>query len=224
MVIIVKDSLQTEGGRGVFAKENIDCFKYICSYTGTKKHSDELTALANSRNFLRKLTYVYSIIESEILDPTDDDGNILPEFTDTNGANLCEYAGIYINEPSVDQFPNCVFAVNSEKIEIWSVRNILEGEELLIFYGKGVYREYLLSQFLFGVSNFTLYFEHGQLSFVEIDSIRILVDNISGVSKELIFKQLPNHIKLIVEILFTCLDNLGFNKWKVQSEQLSSSE
>lgn len=72
--------------------------------------------------------------------------------------------GMFANEAGSGEAVNCAFAYNTNhaaavdwggesyySLELWSIRAIEEGEELLTFYGSGFHRDYLIDSTLLEV-------------------------------------------------------------------------
>lgn len=70
------------------------------------------------------------------LDPSDADGNILPEFAG--------HLALYINEPAPDQPLNATFVYDhpNQRYEAWLILPVAAGEEITVSYGRHYWREY----------------------------------------------------------------------------------
>lgn len=194
-------------------KKNMPCFTFCCFYNGTLRNGVELEEI-DFTILRKKLVYVYSLpydtgSNSLVLDPTSDiTGDILPEYIinqDTMSEseiekNLERFGGMYINEPGMNQYPNCSFANFSDNdVQIWTIREIKQGEELLIYYGSGFDRPYLLSQYLYDVSNLSLYFKNGcSIPSIEIAGISIELSLIKEKPICELVDELDKHAKKII--------------------------
>lgn len=88
-----------------------------------------------------------------MIDPTDDDGAILDEFS------LCK--GLYVNEPPPGQQVNACFALHHglQRVEVRLLRKVKADEEVFVFYGAGYPRDYLISKQCTGFASVALQIE-----------------------------------------------------------------
>ena len=153
-VVIRASSL---GGLGLFAGErDIAPREHLATYCGRLRHADALQHLPPAA-LLRKLEYLMSFPYSPtadhntawVLDATvDDDGS-----SDAIDVTFRECGALRVNEPPLDAHPNAAIAYNSARrtVEVWSTSAISAGHEVLLYYGQGYNRDYLISQHLYGI-------------------------------------------------------------------------
>lgn len=140
------------GMRGVFARHPItsnQCSLYMGAYPGVRVQLEEAyrKADAYAARFgvdrgtaaQRTIGYALSLRNHDpgyILDPTDDLGNLLPQFA--------SHLVCYINEPPPGCPAKAVFVYNQlhERYEIWLLHPVDEGEEIFIYYGSSYRRDY----------------------------------------------------------------------------------
>jgi hypothetical protein len=138
--------------RGVFSKRAIasnECSLFIGTYPGLKKSKEEnalkISRFASRHSFdeltaIRKLAkYSLSLKRIDpgyILDPTDDEGNLLQEFV--------PYQGVYLNEPPPGSLAKAAFVYNHprQRYEIWLLKAVERDEEVFQYYGKTYFRDY----------------------------------------------------------------------------------
>lgn len=138
--------------RGVFARRLItasECSLYMGAYPGYRmkkednalkvtryaaQHSvDHLTAVRQT------VVYTLSLRDHDpgyVLDPTDDNGNLLLEFI--------PYLVCYINEPPPGQPAKAAFVYNQprQRYEVWLLQAVEQDEEVFLYYGKHYVRDY----------------------------------------------------------------------------------
>ena len=119
------------------------------TYPGYRKKKEEIARKVanyvahNSVDYLtgvrKTVAYALSLREHDpgyVLDPTDDDGDLYPEFEN--------YLVGYINEPP-PKFPSkaaFVFNLPRQRYEVWLLKAIEKDEEVYLFYGKNYFRDY----------------------------------------------------------------------------------
>jgi hypothetical protein len=70
------------------------------------------------------------------LDPTNEEGDLLPEFT--------SFIVCYLNEPPPESLPKAAFVYNQprQRHEVWLLQAVEQGEEVYLYYGKYYLRDY----------------------------------------------------------------------------------
>ena len=224
---------------GLFVGESISPFSFLCCYEGYKRESFELESL-DSSILMKKLEYLFTIPSIQekdkiwILDPTSDEsGSLLSKYrisydciSDEDLQKLLmDFGGLYINEPGMDQVPNCCFVYNEsfDKVEIWSIKNIKKDEELLLFYGAGFDRFYLLSQYLYNITNLCIILKNqGNDVIIKINDISLSYSIHGKLGLQELLSELPDECTMILCELLPLLnskiqDNGGWNiKWESQ--------
>jgi hypothetical protein len=138
--------------RGVFARRRIaapECSLFIGVYPGHRKSRQEIRNKFTSYSdrhlvdehtaILRSCAYNLSLDRVDPgyrLDPTDEDGALLPEFT---ASVVC-----YINESPPGAAPQAAFVYNQPRLryEVWLLHAVERDEEIFLYYGKHYLREY----------------------------------------------------------------------------------
>jgi hypothetical protein len=138
--------------RGVFARRPIavsECSLFMGSYPGHRRSREESAlkvARYADRHSAEKLTaiqktgtYTLSLRDHDpghVLDPTDENGNLLPEFI--------PYLVSYINEPPPEFLPKAAFVYNQprQRYEVWLLQAVEQDEEVYLYYGKHYIRDY----------------------------------------------------------------------------------
>lgn len=127
--ILGKKNFPNKGGIGVVAKDNIPAFTIIGVYPGY----DDF--LGGEHAKIGRPTAKYSLMD---LNCADYFSVVFPEFDDTFTP--------FINEPTPDEESNCAWIQEIDqragRLSVMSVREIKEGEELLIGYGPVYPRPY----------------------------------------------------------------------------------
>lgn len=141
--------------RGVFARRAIneaECALFIGVYPGLMRTQEEARRKAAQyaeRHFMERRAAAgkantYSLWHrhydsDHVLDPTDEEGNLLAEFT--------SYVACYVNEPPPGCFPNSAFVHNRprHRCEIWLIAPIGQDQEVFIYYGGNYVRNYPIS-------------------------------------------------------------------------------
>ncbi len=138
--------------RGVFARRGIETGEtpaFIGVYPGRRKNETEMERKAaqyaarhgvDLRTASRKTNaYVLSLERVDpgySLDPTGEDGELLPEYA----------AGIvcYLNENPPGCVPKATFVYNlpRSRYEVWLQQEAAQDEEIFLFYGKQYFRDY----------------------------------------------------------------------------------
>jgi hypothetical protein len=138
--------------RGVFARRSIDaseCSLFMGSYPGCRKSREE-NALKVERYaarhgvdqrtaILKTVAYSLSLRKIDpgyILDPTDEEGELLPE--------CIPYLGLYINEPPPGHPSKAAFVYNQprQRYEVWLLQMVEQDEEIYLYYGSKYVRDY----------------------------------------------------------------------------------
>jgi hypothetical protein len=138
--------------RGVFARRRIrdaECAVFIGAYPGVrrseKEHEEKAARFAARRGVepdaaKRSMSpYVLSLKRPDpgyVLDPTDEDGAILPEFS--GGIVL------YLNENPPGAVPKATFVWNvpRRRYELWLQKAAAQDEEIYVYYGSQYFRDY----------------------------------------------------------------------------------
>jgi hypothetical protein len=138
--------------RGVFARRRIDLAEsvvFIGIYPGRRKSQTEIEQKAarysvrhavDERMAARKTNaYLLSLERVEPgydLDPTDEDGELLPEFA---SGIVC-----YINENPPGSVPKASFVYNlpRSRYEVWLQQGVEQDEEIFLYYGNRYFRDY----------------------------------------------------------------------------------
>jgi hypothetical protein len=138
--------------RGVFARRVIptpECSLYMGAYPGhriTKEASTrKVDRYANEHKVARPAAarqvvgYSLSLREHDpghVLDPTDEEGNLLPEFI--------PYLVLYINEPPPGAPSKAAFVYNQPRgrYEVWLLKPVHQDEEIYLYYGRNYVRDY----------------------------------------------------------------------------------
>jgi hypothetical protein len=138
--------------RGVFARRRIgipECSLYVGIYPGYRKSKQEIADkftsyaarhLVDKQTAIRK-TCSYNLSLERVdpgyrLDPTDEEGALLPEFT---SCVVC-----YINESPPESLPQAAFVYNQprRRYEVWLLHAVEQDEEIFLYYGKYYFRDY----------------------------------------------------------------------------------
>ena len=138
--------------RGVFARRSIptpECSLFMGSYPGHRVSKEENTrkvARYESGHGVDRLTavrqtvaYTLSLRDHDpgyVLDPTDEEGKLLAEFT--------PYLVCYINEPPPGCPSKATFVYNQprQRYEVWLLQPVEQDEEVYLYYGKNYIRDY----------------------------------------------------------------------------------
>ena len=138
--------------RGVFARRSIgarECSLYMGVYPGyrMKKEDNALKvtryaaqhAVGHLTAVRQTVAYTLSLRDHDpgyVLDPTDDNGNLLPEFT--------PYLVCYINEPPPERPAKAAFVYNQprRRYEVWLLQAVEQDEEVYLYYGRHYMRDY----------------------------------------------------------------------------------
>ena len=138
--------------RGVFARRTIgvpECSLYMGVYPGyrIRKEESELKVAhyaaqhaVDRRTAIRKVVaYTLSLREKDpgyVLDPTDEEGNLVPEFI--------PYLVCYINEPPPECPAKAAFVYNQprQRYEVWLLQGVEQDEEVYLYYGRQYVRDY----------------------------------------------------------------------------------
>jgi len=205
MSVRVAASSVLDGGRGLFAAEDLAAGVRVAEYGGVVKPCDRImpassfdergcvldtTTFAKKMVFLKTFPFGSSDHDDSgskesardpldrllqdagtlVLDPTDDNGDLMPEFED-------RFLGLFANEPPPGTPVNAAFAFCPRRraIEIWTLHPVATGQEIFVFYGSGYERPYLISEELCGFSNIALVLNDSEEGH-QIDQI----DQISG--------------------------------------------
>lgn len=129
----------TPGYARVVATADIPKDTFVATYPGWVYHEDDYKFLWHAGH----RSMVYSIQSFRInrdtgavdwnwiLDPTDGVDHVAPEFRNSLAP--------FLNEPSAGQRPNLgwVYNFDDETVELWTIRAVRAGEELLLCYGAG---------------------------------------------------------------------------------------
>jgi hypothetical protein len=138
--------------RGVFARRSIstpECSLYMGAYPGYRRKKEE-SALkvagyvaehdVDHLTAVRKtIAYTLSLRDRDpgyVLDPTDEKGELLPEFI--------PYLVCYINEPPPGFTSKAAFVYNMprQRYEVWLLQAVNQDEEVYLYYGKHYVRDY----------------------------------------------------------------------------------
>ena len=138
--------------RGVFARRRIgiaECSLYVGLYPGYRKSKEEIANKFTSyaaRHFVDEHTAIrktcaYNLSLERVdpgyrLDPTDDEGTLLSEFS---SCIVC-----YINESPPESSPQAAFVYNwpRQRYEVWLLNTVEQDEEIFLYYGKYYLRDY----------------------------------------------------------------------------------
>ena len=138
--------------RGVFSRRAIapeECPLYIGAYPGYRKHRTELDnkasrfaarfSLEPKAAIQHMSTYLLSLqryLPGYALDPTDENGKLLPEFK--------PFIVSYLNEPPPGFKQKAVFVYNQarQRYEVWLFQPVEQAEEVFLYYGKRYLRNY----------------------------------------------------------------------------------
>ena len=138
--------------RGVFARRTIaapECSLYMGIYPGHRMRKEESALKVaryavqhgmDQRTATRKVvTYTLSLREKDpgyVLDPTDEEGNLIPEFI--------PYLVCYINEPPPEWPAKAAFVYNQprQRYEVWLLQAVEQDEEVYLYYGRHYLRNY----------------------------------------------------------------------------------
>ncbi len=138
--------------RGVFARRAIaasECSLYVGAYPGYRKKRENNTIKVASyskqhkvdeRTAIRKVVaYCFSLRNVDpgyVLDPTDEQGNLLPEFI--------PYIACYVNEPPPDSPTKTAYVYNRprQRYEVWLLHAVAQDEEVFVYYGGQYLRDY----------------------------------------------------------------------------------
>jgi hypothetical protein len=141
--------------RGVFAERRIDvseCSMYVGLYPGYRKSKEEIANkvtryaahhFVDEQIAIRKTcAYNLSLERHDPgyrLDPTDEEGDLLPEFA--------SFLVCYINEPPQEHLPKATFVYNQprQRYEVWLLQAVERDEEVYLYYGKHYLRDYPLN-------------------------------------------------------------------------------
>lgn len=138
--------------RGVFARRSIspaECSLFMGTYPGHPMSKEEngrkvadyaVQHGVDHRTAVRQ-TGAYNLLLGEhdqeyVLDPTDEQGNLLPEFI--------PYLVCHINEPPPHCASKAAFVFNQprNRYEIWLLQAVQHDEEVYLYYGKHYARDY----------------------------------------------------------------------------------
>ncbi len=137
---------------GVVARHDLKrCPLFVGVYPGVqmseKKVSQKLADYADRYGVNRanaRQAFRYNIAAENYgrgfeLDPTDADGNLLPEFAD--------YLALCVNEAPPQMTPTaaCIYNEPRERYEVWLLEPLNEGEEVFTCYGINYVRDYPLN-------------------------------------------------------------------------------
>ena len=138
--------------RGVFARRSIpaaDCSLFMGTYPGLRMSREEsaqkitryVARYGVDRQVAIRQTVAYTLSLRDrdpgyVLDPTDEDGNLLPEFI--------PYLVCYINEPPPGCPCKAAFVYNQprKRYEIWLLQAVQQEEEVFLYYGSHYVRDY----------------------------------------------------------------------------------
>ncbi|MBN1438566.1 MAG: SET domain-containing protein [Anaerolineales bacterium] len=138
--------------RGVFARRPVaqaECALFIGTYPGRRIRMEEwrrkvkayadrhAVSLEAAKWTLNRMTFSLERMEPGfLLDPSDENGELLPEFTN-------HLAGL-VNEPPPGCAANAVFAYNRvrARFEVWLQNAVRAGEEIYAYYGSRYRRDY----------------------------------------------------------------------------------
>ncbi len=138
--------------RGVFARRPIqasECSVFVGIYPGLRirkvenLHKADRYAIRHSvdRYIAMQKVDAYSLslraVDPEyVLDPTDAEGNLIPEFI--------PYIAGYINEPPPKHLVKSSYVYNQplQRYEAWLLLPVEQGEEIFIYYGNSYLRDY----------------------------------------------------------------------------------
>jgi|WetSurMetagenome_2_1015567.scaffolds.fasta_scaffold532545_2 hypothetical protein len=142
----------TQQMRGVFSRRVIGPAEvpiYIGAYPGYRKHRPEMESktsrfaaryLMEEKAAVQQISaYLLSLQRYDpgcVLDPTDEDGKLLPEFK--------PYIVSYLNEPPPGFKQKAVFVYNQarQRYEVWLIQPVEPDEEVYLYYGKRYLRNY----------------------------------------------------------------------------------
>ena len=215
MSVLVAASNVLDGGRGLFAAEDLAAGVRVAAYGGVVKPSDRIMpassfdergCVLDTATFAKKMVFLKTfpfgspdhdaervkhpldlLLQDAgdlVLDPTDDRGDLMPEFED-------RCLGLFANEPPPGTPVNAAFAFSPRRraIEIWTLHPVARGQEIFVFYGSGYERSYLISEELCGFSNIALVLNDdnqisqiSQISDTDDGDHQISQDNEKGVS------------------------------------------
>jgi hypothetical protein len=136
----------------VFARRRIastECSLFVGTYPGYRKSTEEIrnkfTSYAD-RHFVDDQTAIrrtcaYNLSLERVdpgfrLDPTDEEGALLPEFSSSIVS--------YINESPPGFLPQAAFVYNRprRRYEVWLLHEVGQDEEVFLYYGKYYLRDY----------------------------------------------------------------------------------
>jgi hypothetical protein len=138
--------------RGVFARRTVpapDCSLFMGAYPGHRVSKEENTCKVAryekehgvDRLIAIRQTVAYSLSlrnhdPGYVLDPTDEQGKLLPEFI--------PYLVCYINEPPPGCPSKAAFVYNQprQRYEVWLLQAVQQDEEVYLYYGKHYARDY----------------------------------------------------------------------------------
>lgn len=138
--------------RGVFARRTVpapECSLFMGSYPGHRISRKESTLKVNRyaqeynvdrlAAIRQVVAYSLSLRDHDpgyVLDPTDDHGNLLPEFI--------PYLVCYINEPPPGCPAKAAFVYNQprQRYEVWLLQTVWQDEEVYLYYGEHYVRDY----------------------------------------------------------------------------------
>jgi len=141
--------------RGVFARRSIspaECSLFMGTYPGHRMSKEENALkvahyaaqhrVDHQAAVRQTVAYTLSLREHDlgyVLDPTDEQGTLLPEFI--------PYLVCYINEPPPGCPCKAVFVFNQprNRYEIWLLQAVQQDEEVYLYYGKHYVRDYPIS-------------------------------------------------------------------------------
>ncbi|KAI7892232.1 uncharacterized protein EV154DRAFT_418880 [Mucor mucedo] len=122
------------GGNGLFAKRKLPYNTPIGFYFGVPMTEDEFDSLKDRVGRSSEYSIMY---RRTVLDATDDEGQPI---TDEDSPRFCPFH--YMNETSSQKTASVAFVEGAivNQIICWTKKDIEEGEELLVWYGKDVHR------------------------------------------------------------------------------------
>lgn len=122
------------GGNGLFAKRKLPYNTPIGFYFGVPMTEDEFDSLKDRVGRSSEYSIMY---RRTVLDATDDEGQPI---TDEESPRFCPFH--YMNETSSQKTASVAFVEGAivNQIICWTKKDIEQGEELLVWYGKDVHR------------------------------------------------------------------------------------
>lgn len=138
--------------RGIFARRTIgaaECSLFMGTYPGLRMSKEENACkvaryaaqygVDHQTAVRQTVAYTLSLRDHDpgyVLDPTDEEGTLLPEFV--------PYLVCYINEPPPEYPCKAAFVFNQprNRYEIWLLKPVTQNEEVYLDYGKHYVRDY----------------------------------------------------------------------------------